>query len=529
MFNVIPRRTINQWLQLGRWPPLADPVPRLLVTFFAPFLLYLLTLAPTVYNLDSAELATAVATNGIVRATGYPLYLLLGKLFVLLPVGDVGYRLNLFSAVCGALTIALADGILRRLGAGGWARLGALGLLATAPYFWAMSLVAEVYTLHTALMAAIILLLLIWDEAPNWQRLAGAGLVLGLSFGNHAATVLLIPGCAWFVAWRAPRHWLRPRTLTAVTLAILAGLAIYLLIPWRFGQNPAFNYAGQFDGSGRFVAVDLGTWQGLWWLVSGRTFAGQMFGYRLGELGAQVGGFGAQLWLAFLAIGIGPGLLGMVTLLRRERRLGLMLLLFFLANAVFYINYRVVDKESMYLPVYLVWALWAGVGYQAILDQVAEMSARQRWIWLPRLVMAGAVLLALAWNWQRVDLSGDWSTREQSEAILAQAQPDAIIFGWWDTVPAAQYLQLVEGRRPDVTLINRFLISSENMNALINSELGKRPIYFDNPPTSLLYQSRVTAAGPLYLLTPPAGTSPGSAQPQSVQNAPEGGSHVSPR
>ena len=46
-------------------------------------------------------------------------------------------------------------------------------------------------------------------------------------------------------------------------------------------------------------------WVSLYWLVSGRTFAGQMFGYRLGELGAQIGGFGAQLWLAFLAIGIG--------------------------------------------------------------------------------------------------------------------------------------------------------------------------------------------------------------------------------
>jgi hypothetical protein len=115
MFDVLPWRATNKWLQRGQWRLLADPVPRLLITFLAPFLLYLLTLAPTIYNLDSAELATAVATNGIVRATGYPLYLLLGKLFVLLPVGDVGYRLNLFSAVCGALTIALADGILQRV------------------------------------------------------------------------------------------------------------------------------------------------------------------------------------------------------------------------------------------------------------------------------------------------------------------------------------------------------------------------------------------------------------------------------
>ena len=46
-----------------------------------PLLIYSQTLAPTIYNLDSAELTTAAATNGIVRATGYPLYLVLGKIW----------------------------------------------------------------------------------------------------------------------------------------------------------------------------------------------------------------------------------------------------------------------------------------------------------------------------------------------------------------------------------------------------------------------------------------------------------------
>lgn len=500
MLDVLRSRTTDEWRQIAGRPLLARPDWWALSTFFLPFLLYLLTLAPTIYNLDSAELTTAVATNGIIRATGYPLYLLLGKLFAWLPVGDMGYRLNLFSAVCGALTIFLADRILQRLQVGRWARLGALGLLATAPYFWAMSLIAEVYTLHTALMAALILLLLRWDTAPSLQRLAVVALMLGLSSGNHAATVLLVPGCIWFVATRGPRHWLRPHILTAVVLATLAGLSVYLMLPWRFGQNPVFNYAGQYDATGTFVSVDLQTWQGFWWLVSGKAFAGQMFGYELAELGPEIAGFGAQLWLAFFAIGTGPGLWGMAVLLRRNPRLGILLLLFFLTNAIFYINYQVVDKPSMYLPAYLVWALWLGVGYQAILHQFREASGSQRWVWLPRLIMAGAVLLALGWNWMRVDLSDDWSTREQSEAILQHAQPNAIIFGWWDTVPGVQYLQLVEGQRPDVTLINRFLISGADMHRLIRSELGRRPIYFDNPSIDLLRQSHVTSVGPLYRL-----------------------------
>lgn len=500
MLDVLRKRTVHERWRSARQTNLARVDWWAASTFLAPFTLYLLTLAPTIYNLDSAELTTAVATNGLIRATGYPLYLLLGKLFAWLPVGDVGYRLNLFSAVCGALTIFLTDRSLQRLGVGRWARLGALGLLATAPYFWAMSLIAEVYTLHTALMAGIVLLLLRWDETPTLRSLVAVALLLGLSSGNHAATVLLVPGCLWFVATRGRRHWFRPRPLIAVVLATCAGLAIYYLIPWRFGQNPVFNYAGHYDATGAFVPVNLQTWQGLWWLVSGKSFAGQMFGYRLAEVGAEVSGFGAQLWVAFFAIGIGPGLWGSIVLMRRDRRLGVLLLLFFLANAIFYINYRVVDKASMFLPAYLIWALWLGIGYQAILDQLHEAAGSRRWVWLPRLIMAGAVVAALVWNWSRVDLSDDWSTREQSEMILQHAQPNAIIFGWWDTVPALQYLQLVEGQRPDVTLINRFLISGEDMNQLIWRELGRRPIYFDNPSVDLLRESRATAAGPFYLL-----------------------------
>jgi len=148
---------------------------RSVAAFGLPFTLYLLTLAPTIYNLDSAELTTAAATGGITRATGYPLYLLLGYLWSFIPVGDVGYRMNLFSAFNGALTIALAERILRRWRVGPWAAFGALGLLTSATYFWALSLIAEVYTLHTALMAGLILLLLRWADAPSPRRLALAG------------------------------------------------------------------------------------------------------------------------------------------------------------------------------------------------------------------------------------------------------------------------------------------------------------------------------------------------------------------
>lgn len=473
------------------------------VAFVLPFTLYVLTLAPTVYNLDSAEFTTAAATGGIVRATGYPLYLLLGRAWSWLPIGDVGYRMNLLSAFCGALTIAFAQRILSRLRVGPWATLAALGLLACAPYFWAMSLIAEVYALHTALMAAIILLLLRWAEEPTPRRLALVGLVGGLSIGNHAATVLLVPGAVWYVLVIGPRKALTLRSFLATTGAFLLGLGIYLYLPLLYMTTPSFNYAGLYDASGAFVPANLQTVEGLWWLVSGRTFAGEMFAYQGVELWHEIQRFGVQLWRAFFVVGIGPGLLGSIVLLRRDWRLGGMLGLMFALNAWFYIDYRVVDKDTMFLPTYLIWALWLGVGYQTLLNWVRQGSGApaQRWKeWLLRGVMVSVALIALAWNWRLVDLSDDRSARARGEAILRRVEPDALVLGWWDTAPVVEYLQRVEGQRPDVQTINRFLISHDDLLRLVEREMTRRPVYIDDPPDDLLSIVRAEPAGPVYRL-----------------------------
>lgn len=503
------------------------------LAFTLPFCLYVLTLAPTIYNLDSAELTTAAATNGLVRATGYPLYLLLGKLWALLPAGDVGYRLNLMSAFFGALTIALAERILRRQQVGGWARAGALGLLATAPYFWSLSLVAEVYTLHTALMAGLVGWMMRWAEQPTRQGLAVGVWLAAISMGNHAATVLLLPALFWYVVTTAP-HLLRQwQTWTWAAAALLLGLSVYLLLPWRYTQMPAFNYVGVYNAQGEFIPTDLLSPRNLWWLMSGRTFAGQMMSYTAGELWQETVAFVNELGRSFFAIGLGPGLLGLAVWLRRDWRQGVMLLLMFLGNAFFYINYRVIDKNTMFLPNYLIWALWLGLGYQALLHWIPGGSGQNAWQrlgglftrnqattaegsdepmtsralvsqtqWLVRGVMLLSVVAALAWTWRLVDLSEDWSTRELGESIMAELEPNAIVLGWWDTVPVLQYLQLVEGARPDVTLINRFLISGQDLEQLIYEESGKRPIYINNPPVAFLRDMEAVPVGPIFRLQP---------------------------
>jgi len=74
----------------------------------AALALYAATLAPTVLAGDGGEFQFVPYLLGVAHPTGYPLYTILGWLWShLLPVGDVAYRMNLFSAFWAALAVAL--------------------------------------------------------------------------------------------------------------------------------------------------------------------------------------------------------------------------------------------------------------------------------------------------------------------------------------------------------------------------------------------------------------------------------------
>jgi hypothetical protein len=269
-------------------------------------------------------------------------------------------------------------------------------------------------------------------------------------------------------------------------------------------MRPVFNYAGHYDATGTFIPVDLQTFDGLWWLVSGKSFGSSMFAYDEFELEEQIRLFVEQVWRTFFVVGFGPGLLGFWIVLRCDWRLGLMLWLMFLGHTIFYINYSVIDKDTMFLPSYLIWALWLGVGYQWLFDLINNQNEPttmlQRSHWLLHRTIIMVVFIALVWNWSIVSRAHDWSTREYGEEMLNNLEPNALIFGWWDIVPIVQYLQLVEGRRPDIKAINRFLITPQNMWYLIEREINQHPVYINDVPTDLPDNIQTEPVGSFYQL-----------------------------
>ena len=424
-----------------------------LALFITIFLIYLFTLAPGVYGFDSAEFATGVYTQGVIHPPGFPLYLLLGKLFSLLPIRDLAYRLNLMSAVFAALAAVLLFQLLHHIVKSRFTAWIAAFLLAVSNYYWQMALVTEVYTVFLALLVLDLLWVMLWRKTGSARYLLLFSFFYGLTLTTHTSGILYAPAFTCLIlfspAWKKP-CW---KWVALMFPLFLTGLSLYAYLSIRAGAHPLLDYSQYYP------KANLTTFSGLWWYISGRAYSFFAFGYSWSELPAQIVSFAGNLWRNNLGLGVILGLLGMITLSRKNFSLFSGLSLFFLANAFFYINYRVMDKDTMFLPAYLIWAIFVAVGLQSSEEQLKTLFARfDLPTWRPafgNVSMVILVLLAVSLNWHWVDMSDSTGYSDFAIAIFTAAPQGAVILSPWSSAVVMEYYQIVEGMRPDLTIINQ--------------------------------------------------------------------------
>ena len=203
-----------------------------LLVFCSALGLYAATLYPSLAPRDAADLARAALTLGVAHPPGYPLYALLGRAWLAaLPLGAEHYRLNLMSAVAGALAAALLAAWGARRGRwAGWA--GGLSLALCAP-LWKFSLLGEMYALQASF--AMALLLLAQGRGETFTRRAAlSGLLLGLGLVNHQSISLLVPSGLWLWHAEARKYERSFSRFLRIAVAFLAlGLMLYAAVPIR--------------------------------------------------------------------------------------------------------------------------------------------------------------------------------------------------------------------------------------------------------------------------------------------------------
>src|SRR5438132_6549694 len=150
------------------------------------FLLYALGACPTIYVGDSGELVTAVHLLGIPHPTGYPLYVLLGKLWTLLiPAGSIAWRMSLFSAACAAATCGALYALARRVPLDRPAAALAALLAAFSPSFWGEANVQRVYSLEALFVVLATAAAWHWYARRDGRSLVAAFFLCGLGATSH--------------------------------------------------------------------------------------------------------------------------------------------------------------------------------------------------------------------------------------------------------------------------------------------------------------------------------------------------------
>jgi hypothetical protein len=461
--------------------------------------LYLFTLLPSVGEADTLEFQVVAAKLGVAHPTGYPLYVLFGKLFTLLPLRNVAWRVNLASAVFGAAAVVVVYDVVRRLSCEALAtrrarRLGALmAFLAALAFafsatFWSQALVAEVYTLHNLLVAAILWLLLrqVASSEGRERRLARAegaadvrgtssyrarirrwhtiSFLLGLSLTNHLTTALLIPAVAlaWLMDWLRDRTSWKARDGLAAAGLFLLGLSLYLFIPLRWpalndgrwmtlGEFLRYVTGGQFHG-----ALRLDGWRDpTRWRIVGRLLH-QPFGW---------------MGLALAAVGVARQALSSAALHRRALAVtGVTFVAFF----VYGLDYYVADVVVFLLPAHMILAIWMGIGAACLVELMTARIPFARHAWRAALVALFALVpLSAVWtNLPAVDRSQDRGGYAWGQYALDQPlEPGSAILADTKKFAPLYYLQQVEGVRPDLDMV--LLGSEELYQADLRRRLGE--------------------------------------------------------
>ncbi len=425
----------------------------------AALVIYLLTLTPSLSYLspDGNELATIPSILGLAHPPGYPVYTWLGKVFTWLPIGDAAHRINLMSAVLGAMGVGglyliiltllrptSASVSIRRAGT----TLAAF-LFAFSPTFWLQAVIAEVYAPNIAFLAFVLLALLHWERSRRDRDFLLFSLIYGLSLGTHLSNLGFAPAFALFILLSDIRCLRRPTWWLAAFAGFGVGLAQFLWLPLR---------ASSFDTPLGFDRLPT-TMRGFYNYTLG-AFSQLKFAFPVAALPERIVVYLDLLRQEFSILGIVIGIIGLAAILLRRPQHYYLLVGMYLVHVWFFIQYRVFDLEVFFLPTHFLWAIFLAFGIVEALagwtSLVSKLPGKVlpfalRWSLVSITIIAA--LFPLLRNWSDNNRSEDvtindfysnvWENLPKGSVLLTQGG----VFGY-----DAFYWRLVYNTRSDVAL-----------------------------------------------------------------------------
>ena len=485
--------------------------------FLAALLLFARTTAPGLLLGDSAELQTQAYTLGHTHPTGYPVYVLAARLFTSLVPGEPAWRVNLFSAVCAAVGLAFLYLCGRLLG--GWRIAAVIGpaTLAVVPLFWMHAAITELYAPAVLLVAIVMFALLMAAERKDSRWIAGAGVAGGLSLGVHSTVALAAPAALIYVgALPVTKKW--RRAFGGAALGVVLALGAFGVVDAVGAPSSYFQtVVGPSASVWGLTDSDLDQpWERLRFSLEARQFQKLMApdpANSLSDQGPVYLDLLQQMWPTAALVLAGLGAAALVILQPREAGL---IVVAWLIQVAFVLNYGVYDIVVFYLPGYALVALAISRGAAVIQEGVSRAlraDGKGTGRWLANAAGVGIVLV-IAWPmvptvqqaWAAalppgIDDLGfedypypihdpDGPLRDARELVDSLAN-DAIVFTSWDQLYADVFVaHVLEGRTGmafhEAQPQDGETGLADSAMAYIAANWAARPVYFtEAPPASV--------------------------------------------
>jgi len=450
------------------------------LAFAAAMALYAVTMAPGLVWQDAGDYQVRVARLTL-RQPGdtvrvHPFFIVLGHGLGRLGIWDFAKAASVASALGTAIAVAnvwlLVWLLVRRAGAAAVAALACM----LAHTIWQQGVQPQTYGLALAAVSAMLVLAVVHlaTGRPLWPLLMflAGGIGLSIHLMSQLVLVVLGPWVLWEVGRRRLPAWIVP-----------AGLAAWLVGGALFWYAVGLEYAATHDAAATMQSALVGRW------------AGAVFNLQ---------GLPRLAWRSALMFVLNfptPVILLAAWGLWRSRRLwpgspvAALLLAALILYTLFAVRYRVPNQNFFFTPVYLLAAVYVGIGVgaakwtrrlPALVGLLALMAAvAPTYVLMMRVARAKAFPLRAGRRMHEVPYRDAYryyllpwqqaqtGPRRFVEEAFGRLPERAVLLADSTTAPPLVYAQEVEGRRPDVLL----------------ATMGTRPAYLSAEASAQYWRS----------------------------------------
>lgn len=432
--------------------------------------LYCKTLLPDVDFWDTGEFQTIAYTFNIAHPTGYPTYIVLGKIFLtIFPFGNVAWRMNLLSAIYTSFGIAIIGILIRKITKSFFLSLSLGVLLAVCPILWNVSVVADPHSLHFLFSSIFLSLTYKILVEKKIHLLPILYFITGLSLGNHMLSIFFLPSLLMTTIFVIKKGML---FLVGKSFALFfLGVSIYYVLFFISSAKLPLT-----------INYNIHTFNDLRRLVLGQDFSGLMGTW------ARDGFEKTLLFYLNLVSTSLPYLffifppVGLFLQFKQNIKFAISTLLLFAGTLLFSLRYQNAAIERYFIIPQIIYVIWIAYFFSFMRKGADNKFGNQKLNKIFTIIYSAIILfcsiILLVQNYKDIDQSHNYRAKEWSTQVLQNLEPNSVIFSWWSYSTPLWYQQKVIKQREDILIINKS-VSEWESTALYY--INRRPVYFIQP------------------------------------------------